>query len=120
MLNGFETYTSDLNQYETETLLPIVVAGLGYKKGRANAVTNKQIVSRLRDRGLKINDARVRKLINHIRNNNILPGLIATSEGYYISTDPTEVNNYIESLVGRERAIGSIRRKFQEYAKTLI
>lgn len=120
MLPGFERYTSDLTDYEKDVLLPLFIHGFAGKIGREKAVTNKEIISKLKPRGFKISDARVRKLINHIRNNNLIPGLIATSEGYYISRDQSEVNKYIESLAGREKAIARIKRGFQEYVKTLV
>lgn len=120
MLNGFEFYTSDLSDYEKDVLLPLFVSGFRDKVGREKAVTNKEIIAKLKPKGFKISDARVRKLINHIRNHNLVPGLIATSEGYYVSRDQSEVNRYIESLAGREKAIARIKRGFQEYAKTLV
>ena len=40
--------TCPLSNYELNVLLPILMKGLETKKGRANAVTNKQIVQGLK------------------------------------------------------------------------
>jgi hypothetical protein len=108
MLNGFEKYTHDLTDAEKE-LVPVFMNGFKTKIGKQNAVTNKEIVSKL-SRKYKISDARVRKIINYIRNENLIPGLVASSEGYYITRDPVDLKRYIESLDGREKAIRRIKQ----------
>ncbi len=120
MLQGFERETHDLTDYEMDILLPIVVKGLATKIGKPRAVTNKVIVEKLKARGLKINDARVRKLINHIRNHNLIPGLVASSDGYYIAHDPVEIRRYIESLDGREAEIRRIKLGMKNYLKQIL
>lgn len=108
MINGFQTETQPLTDYERQTLLPVMIAGLRRKTGRGMAVTNKYILSRLKDR-YKISEARVRKLINHIRVNGLVPCLIATSEGYYIAQSEQELADYEQSLLSREEAIRAVR-----------
>lgn len=108
MIRNFEKETHPLTEYETGVLLPILVKGLITKKGSENAVTNKHIVTALKP-GYKISDARVRKIINHIRTHDLVPGLIATSEGYFIAETETELLEYEESLKGREDAIREVR-----------
>lgn len=104
MIKGFDQETQPLNDYEMGVLLPLLVRGLRTKIGRENAVTNKHIVNTLKG-SYKLNDARVRKIINHIRTNDLIPGLIATSEGYF----EAELLEYEESLKGREDAIRAVR-----------
>lgn len=70
MIKGFDQETQPLNDYEMGVLLPLLVRGLRTKIGRENAVTNKHIVSSLKG-SYKLNDARVRKIINHIRTNDL-------------------------------------------------
>ena len=94
MIKGFSEETQPLTEYERKVILPIILEGLKTKIGKANAVTNKYIISRLRD-GYKIDAARLRKIINHIRTNDLLPGLIATSEGYFLATTESELLEYI-------------------------
>jgi hypothetical protein len=108
MIKGFELETQPLNDYERSTLLPILIRGLEVKKGHANAVTNKHIVFSL-NTNYKISEARVRKIINHIRTNDLVPGLIATSEGYFIAETEAELLEYEDSLKGREDAIREVR-----------
>ncbi|MFA5849967.1 MAG: hypothetical protein WC833_08790 [Bacteroidales bacterium] len=109
MLNGFREQTQQLNDYELNTLLPIVIRGLETKIGRENAITNVSIVRGMRAHGRQINEPRVRKIINYIRTNNLVPLLIATSEGYYVAKTVDELDDYIDSLAGRERAIREVR-----------
>lgn len=116
MLKGFEIETAPLTEYEEKTLLPIMVRSLSVKHGKGMAVKNGYICDRLREKGYDINESRVRKLINHIRVNGLVPRLIATSAGYYISDDRKELTDYIESLRGRELAIRAVRKAMEEQA----
>ena len=118
MIQGFTEQTEPLTEYEVETLLPQLVRGLRTKVGRAMSVTNKAIIDGMkRNLGLSISDARVRKLINHIRNNDLVPCLIATSQGYYIAESEQELKDYEDSLLGREEAIRSVRLSIQRQRK---
>lgn len=110
MLKGFDEETQPLTEYEEEVLLPVILRGLRAKVGKDNAVTNRTIAMKLTVAGYeKLNGARVRKVINHIRTNDLLPALIATSTGYYIATSAEELKEYEESLLGRELAIKEVR-----------
>ena len=110
MITGFEELTEPLTEKEEKVYLPPIVQGLRAKIGREKAVTNKAIIQGLRvNRGIKISEARVRKIINHIRCNDLVPCLIATPEGYYIAQTEQELLDYEESLAGREDAIREVR-----------
>ena len=109
MIKGFSNETSPLNDYELRVLLPVILAGLKDKQGKRNAVTNGYIIRRLKQHGYKIDAARLRKIINHIRTNDLLPGLIATSEGYFLAEYEQELMDYEDSLRGREEAIKAVR-----------
>lgn len=108
MISGFQTETEPLTEYERNVLLPVMVTGLRYKVGRGMAVTNKHIVQCLKPK-YKISDTRIRKLINHIRVNGLVPCLIATSDGYYIAQTERELADYEQSLLSREEAIRAVR-----------
>lgn len=108
MIKGFDQETAPLTEYETGVLLPLLVRGLRTKKGRDSAITNRYIVNALRG-SCKLSEARVRKIIAHIRTNDLIPGLIATSEGYFIAESEAELLEYEESLKGREDAIRAVR-----------
>lgn len=111
MIKGFDQQTQPLSEYEENVLLPVILQGLKTKQGKKNAVTNRTIIMRLSVAGYKIDEARCRKLINHIRTTDILPGLIliATSGGYFLAENEAELLDYEESLLGRENAIKEVR-----------
>lgn len=109
MIKGFDKETQPLTEYEEKVLLPVILQGLKRKSGKDNAVTNRTIVVRLNAANYKIDEARCRKIINHIRTADLLPGLIATSGGYFLATSETELLDYEESLLGRENAIKEVR-----------
>ena len=114
MIQGFSEQTEPLTEYEEVTLLPQLVRGLQTKVGKAMSVTNKAIIEGMKQNlGLTISDARVRKLINHIRTKDLVPCLIATSNGYYIAESEQELKEYEESLLGREEAIRNVRLSIQ-------
>ena len=109
MIKGFSNETSPLNDYELRVLLPVILAGMKDKQGKRNAVTNGYIIGRLKQQGYRIDAPRLRKVINHIRTNDLIPGLIATSEGYFLAEDEQELMDYEDSLRGREEAIKAVR-----------
>lgn len=114
MINGFQEQTEPLTEYEETQLLPQIVRGLSLKVGKNNAVTNTAIVRGMKENlNLRTTEPRVRKIINHIRNNDLVPCLIATSQGYYIAESEQELKDYEDSLLGREEAIHSVRMSIQ-------
>lgn len=118
MLQNFEKYTHDLTQYELD-LVPVFVMSLKNKIGQDHAVTAKTIEEKMKSAGFKAAGPRIRKIINHIRNMGLVEGLVASSSGYYISTDSLEISNYIESLEGREGAIRVVREGMEAYLRRL-
>lgn len=109
MIKGFNSETAPLTEYEENVLLPLVLRGLKTKIGKENAVTNRTIVQRLNIAGYTVTEPRIRKLINHIRMTDLLPGLIATSGGYFLATSEAELLDYEQSLIGCEDAIKQVR-----------
>lgn len=109
MIKGFNSETAPLTEYEENVLLPLVLRGLKTKVGKENAVTNRTIVQRLNIAGYTVTEPRIRKLINHIRMTDLLPGLIASSGGYFLATSEAELLDYEQSLIGREDAIKQVR-----------
>lgn len=117
MITGFDSETAPLTFYEEFTLVPVVIAGLRTKTGKEKAVKNGYICSTLQRKGYDISEARLRKIINYIRTNNLLVGLIATSSGYYIAGSLKEMEDYADSLQGRERAIRQVRESIESQMK---
>jgi hypothetical protein len=115
MLSGFSVETKPLSEQEKE-LLPHVVKGLSHFIGSANAISNKEISEKIyKKHGVKLSDARIRKIINHIRVHGLLPGLVANGCGYYITHNIVELKKYDQSLEGRESAIHAVRMKVKEH-----
>lgn len=129
MITGFEKETEPLTELEEKVLLPIFVKGLIGKIGPGKSVTAAKISEKLKailegvqtasGKPVKVDGPRVRKIINHIRVNNLVPGLVATSKGYYVSRDPAEVIKYIQSLQEREAAIRAVRGSMEIYLSHL-
>ena len=113
MLNGFEKQTEPLNDYERDVLLPIIVQGLKIRVGESRAITNRKMTTNLTNKGYKVSDGRVRKLINHIRNSALVERLVATSKGYFVATDAKTMRDYIATLKGREGAIRAVRESME-------
>ena len=113
MIKGFSE-TDPLSDYELKTVLPQIVRGLLRKVGMANSITNSAIVRGMKaNLNLSLTEARVRKIINHIRCHDLVPCLIATSNGYYIAESEQELKEYETSLLGREEAIRNVRLAIQ-------
>ena len=114
MINGFQVQTEPLTDYERNTLLPVICRGLVTKVGEKMAITNTAITKAMRGAGYQLTEARLRKIINHIRTKGMVKWLIATSKGYYIATSVDEMRQYIESLRGREDAIRAVRESMEK------
>lgn len=135
MIPGFEDQTAPLSDFEKDILMPAIVLGLSKRIGKENAITNAEMCKALRNRFYthksnlnienyksyykRINPARIRKVINHIRINDKLSCLVSTSKGYYISTDSNELNTYIKSLNKRATAILAVARAIDRQRNNL-
>lgn len=118
MITGFKKVTHDLTKAELSIVNKVTRYLVEYAS--KEKVTSGFIINILSDKdGVTISGPRFRKIVNYIRLNFLLPGLIATSEGYYISKKPNEIKSYIESLEHRENAIKQVRRSMQKYYQTL-
>lgn len=120
MLKGFEDKTRALSKEEKERLLPLMLNGFRKRIGKSNAVTSSEIVAAFKKRyGIDLSDVIIRKIVNHIRNKELLPGLVASSGGYYVTMDPTEVKRHIDSLAGRESEIRRTKESMIRYYRRL-
>jgi hypothetical protein len=106
MVKGFPNETRPLNEQELRMAdwLADILRG---RVGATNAATGRQLVEALfATTGEAVNDgARLRAIVHYIRSNRKVKHLIATSRGYYVSSDPDEIARYIESLMERARSI---------------
>lgn len=109
MISGFNKQTAPLCEYEREIVLPIMVKCLERHIGKDKAITNAQMCQKMKEYGYSITESRVRKIINHIRNNDLVKCLKASSKGYYVATDKRDMQQYIDSLDERISAIQKVR-----------
>jgi hypothetical protein len=114
MLKLFEEQTKPITDYERNTIVPLLISGLKARNGKDKAITSKEICAALKAQGYKINDVSLRKCVKYIQRNSLLEFIIASSEGFYYTNDPKEVEDQIASLRGREAAIRSVREALEE------
>ena len=119
-IKGFENITFELTPKEQNEIVPAMVKALEKKVGKENAVTNKQMIDGLKTWNLKTNAPRIRKMIQYIRITGTIERLIATSKGYYISNDPKELINYIESLNQRADSISLLAKQLDYQTKKIL
>lgn len=111
MINGFEAETHELTEDELKMVAPMV-KGLSTKIGERAAITNDSMLYGMKLQGYKANNARIRKLIHHIRVKRLVPNLVATSKGYYVENDPVKLQSYLDSLDQRIRSIQEVRASY--------
>ena len=108
MITNFEEHTHELSAEEMEILQLVIHGFRAYKK--TNPIKAELIVKRmnvfLENNGYKIRltQPRLRKLVNYIRSNGLLP-LIATSNGYFTSDCKLTIQQQIISLQERANSI---------------
>lgn len=113
MIHGFETETAPLSKQELD-LVPIFVTSLKTHIGKERAVTSSSIAEGIyKYCRVKIQGPRIRKIINHIRVNSLVPCLVSSSKGYYISNSQEEMEQYIASLKERSGAILSVAQALE-------
>lgn len=108
MIKGFEEQTQPLNDYERDTLLPLIVRGLRTKLGAKLAITGNKICHAMCGAGYVLDAPRLRKIVNHIRTYDLIPGLVSTSKGYFVASTAQELDECINSLQGRVDAIQAV------------
>jgi len=109
MITNFETITRELDRNDLK-FLPIIIAGMKAHRGRDNAITGAEIVSKVPG----LTEPRLRKIVNHIRQNAILP-VIATSKGYYTADCAEDVLSQIRSLQDRIDAIEAAKNGLAKF-----
>lgn len=108
MITNFETHTEELTKDEM-ILIPLLVEGFKrYTKDNpinsGTVCTNLNMYLQKEKIDVRMTDARLRKCVNHIRKNALAP-IIATSKGYYLSTDKEEIQKQIVSLIERSNSM---------------
>lgn len=101
MIQGFEKETAPLNDYERDVLLPVIVRGLLLRVGKSRRVSSTAIIDGMTSAQYRLDGPRLRKIINHIRVNDIIIGLVSDGKGYYVAATPEEIDDCVESIQGR-------------------
>ena len=109
MIQGFEEYTRELDQYEREKLLPAVIAGMKTKIGANNAISSREAIDKMKAAGYKIDGPRFRKLLHVIRVSGMIKGIVGTSKGYFIASNDKEWFSYVKSITERTNHMLSLR-----------
>ena len=107
MITNFESISYELTDDELKHVNGLVLAlKLRTKESaiKAPEIVKSMNIFAQRHNLCKMTDARLRKCINYIRSNSILP-VIATSQGYYCSYDDKELSDQIKSLTERANSI---------------
>lgn len=118
MITNFEDYSGELSPEEIQ-IIPIVIHGFR-KYDKDNPIKSRVIVERMNkyllERGFKIRmtGARLRKIVNYIRSNSLIP-LIATSKGYFVSKNKSDILDQIKSLKERARSIERCAKGLEKF-----
>lgn len=112
MITNFESITPELNEYEL-SLVGIIISGLKARTAE-NPIKSDNIVKSMSANGYKISGVRLRKIINFIRTNALLP-IIGTSKGYYVSYEKIDIQNQIKSLNERANSIIDCANGLKEF-----
>lgn len=113
MIKNFEEITDELNDFE-KSLIPVLIKCFSKYK-ESNPIKAPAVVSGVNawlvntpsssgKKSQKFTDTRLRKCVNYIRTNGLLP-LISTSKGYFVSYDSKTINDQIVSLNQRASSI---------------
>lgn len=115
MIKGFEEIATKISDNEKKIYLPLVVEVLSHRVGHEKMATNKMIREYLHlEDSVLITETKMRKIISYIRQNHLVPCLIATSRGYYVAEEREEMVDYIKSLHGRIDAIYAALKSLEE------
>jgi hypothetical protein len=112
MINNFEKETAPLTEEEKKIAI-LITSHVQFNIGERLAVTNKEMVIKMKTlHDIKLSEARLRKIIHHIRTTGMVQNLIATSKGYYVEIDAERISTYVDSLVQRAEAIYRVARSY--------
>jgi len=120
MITNFEEETEPLTPKEIR-MAEQFSRSFQKRIGPDQAITNAEIQTRYRAlHQITLSGARIRKIINHIRITGMVPGLVASSKGYYMSNSPDELRRYIQSLDERIQAIVAVRHSMKKHLDSLV
>ncbi len=117
MIVTFEQHTQPLTSEEIK-LSEIICENMKRKYFcKEKAIKSPTIVNGMKASGFKMSGVRLRKIINHLRQSG--SPIISTSDGYWYSTDRTELELQIKSLDERALAIMAAANGLRKSIKTI-
>jgi len=105
MVTNFENITYELTEEEIRLVPDMCEAFRKYTK--ENPIKGAEICTLINEKRLtksKFCESRLRKIVNHIRVNQMIP-LIADVKGYYVDYDVSRIKSQAKSLRDRAHAI---------------
>lgn len=113
----------ELTQEEKDIILPTLIRALKLRTSDARHIKGPKIIEWFRENKEQIgykssfHNARLMKLINHIRVNGIVP-ICSTHDGYWITRDPESIREMIQSFKNRvasqQAAIQGLENQLKE------
>jgi hypothetical protein len=115
MINGFVEQTAELHADEME-IVKILVNRFKQKKGKEHILNNGQLCKALETHyNILTTEPRIRKVVQYIRNNNLLIGFIANSHGYYVADSKEEIEAWIATMEQRRNALETTIQKAKKH-----
>jgi len=118
MIVGFEEWTQPLSDNE-KALMEIIMEGLK-KFSKAKPINNAMICTLINKKyGKKygqLSEPRVRKIVNRIRGDGLLP-VIGSRKGYYVSYDEGDITEELRGLSQRVASIQFSQKGLRTFLK---
>lgn len=111
MVIGFEHLTAHLTDEEL-SIAPVLAKKLAESVGPKKAMKNADCRIYLSMHKFYTTGPRLRKIINHIRINQLCHNLIATSQGYFVAESELQLRQYINSLKQRASSIMLVAQSY--------
>lgn len=100
MSNGLTTHEREL--------LPLVVDMLRMSRGRGGEMSSTMMIAAARKAGFHMTGIEVRRIVNHIRVNAVLPCLASNGNGYFIAATRRDMDDCITGIRGRIAAMEEV------------
>ncbi len=117
MIKGFEKETASLSADEI-TVAGYTVTILKNQARKGTPVSSKMLIKHFKKHGYTLQGVRIRKIINYIRRNALVPGVVAASKGYYVAESAADLREYTDSLAQRIDSITEIQQVMLKDLKT--
>jgi hypothetical protein len=97
---GFEIETAKLTKDEL-AMAEVMIPAFKRHVGKEHAIPGSLIVKTMKEKGYKITDVRLRKIVHYLTETGKTPPIAANSQGYYIPKNEAEEYEHCLSIVQR-------------------